>query len=71
MKIEIVVRGQVASGKTVIAQAISQFLKEKGFTQVTLSDVDTDPHAEPNLPLLERKMAAIVTVQTPRERTPR
>lgn len=42
MQLKINIVGQAAAGKTTLAIALVQFLKQNGFSNVSVSDFDTD-----------------------------
>lgn len=71
--IRIIVEGQPASGKTTIALAIHDFLKEKGFTNVSIDDIDVQYQSESRhfqsrrLEAIKDREVVVQTKQLPRK----
>lgn len=69
--IKVTIAGPVASGKTTIAFALEDFLSQRGFTNVSIEDIDLEPgngrtyeHNDKCMEAVKDRPVAIVTVQT-------
>lgn len=73
-KLFVNISGSPGSGKTTLALALQQFLKEKGFADVIVGDIDVDmgcsyPELQPaRFEAITDRTVIISTFQTPRSR---